>query len=1166
MRKNLDQQHSTEQTYHHYKMYKAGKRWVYAGIITLSLGLSVAVAPEKTKAATEVETPAVTAVVPEVETSEVPETSETPKMPEVSEAPEAPETPETPEPSTEQKPEKAPEPAGDLTETYDGAKTQTDQANAAADEANQSLADLQALLADPDLTATAGWQDKLQDQLAQFQTAVDAFGAEKENTDATVAEYQAAIDAVIASKPNAVETVTQGTETTGQTLADYDTIVTDYQQQVAMELQKITDQAQKYGQVQTVNTAQTELQAAAEVLNAKIKAAQPGDDLTDLQKAKATYDIALEAYNTAVSAYDDSQVIHQNADDETDETKNPADATFDQLVDYLNTKPAYDTANQAYQATADQVAQTQVDLEAWQQAVKAYQTALDQVRGIDITQLNKADATAMTTAKKTIIENATDLETAQEIYLSTDAENDGAVKTASDKVNEAIKALNESVATYQDVYEAYQEAVDTQAKIAVNEPVDLTTPQQAVLDAQTKLTTSVAKLQESQMAYQTALANYQASLDEAQVDLKASDSMLSDLTELNDGLTEQFNANEAVMAIASKLPAVKQTETKLQQRINQINGLSIGINHNQEVWQAISDAAAATNTWAHIATSLQTIGDNALAATERYKAAIVGTDAVSSYEALVADYERALTDYNEIATSPLKNSYAAPDQLATNLKTFSDEMATFDEAFQNLLTSIASNVPNEVNNEQAKESMQTIENLSTDGSFSGTIVGIRRFAPIVVWYEGLNLSGFINNDDVIDLNEEGGLELPTLYPKDLTLVNEAGEPTTKEEVVEGQKYYLQVSDSVLGELEVALRRNLPAAYVGENGKLYRLTGLIVPGNMYAKDGSPIDQLAAPTDLSDFYTFTTTDPISELMGMFKGFSTYAQNQPSFKFYYVADDQNVKQVTDSTGTTKNISKITLPSVETIQDLTNTETDLAVATKGGLPIVSAPNEVEVPTAMTYLSGAQISTDLTLGQIDQAPILTLNKVTQPTTPTDPTDTLEPDTDPVPPIYPSVTPEPETEPTDPTEVPDSDTDPTDPDTAPETTDPAETTDPDIDPTDPRETPKPDTDPIKPTITPGQTTASNVGSAEATSIKTGYQVLATGHQMSNNQAITNPQLARKVALQATTNQTTTQTDGQTLPQTGEKADQRRLSILGTILLSVATLFGFGGKVNKRRQS
>lgn len=1206
-------------------MYKAGKRWIYASLTALSLGLSLAMIPDQVHAAVATpettteqkisETPAPEVSTPETPTmpkqsslevpasetseSEVPAPSEVPKSEtseteDIIESPKKTEVPDegpvtdakTPAPETGTVKSDAPteaEPAqttGTLSETYDDAKTQTDQANTAAETANAHLAELQALLADPDLTQTEGWQDKLQAQLAQFQDAAAAFGATKAQTDATVADYQAAIDAVIADKPNAVATVTQGSETTGQTMTDYDGLVTDYQQQVTTALEKIATQVKNYTQVDTINAAQATLQTAAETLNAQLKAVGPGDDLTMLQDAKAAYDTALSAYNTAVSTYDDQQVIHQNAADETDETKNPADTSFDKLVDYLNTKTAYDAAHQAYQDTADQAIETQKNLEAWQKAVTAYQTALDQVQSINVAQLKKADATAMTAAKTDITDKATALETAQATYLATSKEDDVAVKAASDAVNNAIKALNESVSAYQTVYQTYLNDVETQATKELPAPVDLTAPQQAVLEAQATLQTSVTDFQESQTHYQTALTNYQASLDAAQVDLKASDVAIGDLTTLKTKLTNQFVANEAAMKVANQLPAVKQAESELQQRVNQINGLVTGINHNQEVWQAISDAAAATNTWAYMATSLQTVGDNALAMTELYKTAIKDT---TSYRTLVETYATALTAYNQVADTDasLKNTYTAPDQLEANLTEFSEQMTNFETAFHNLLDSIASNVPNADYNEQAKETMQKIENLSTDGSISGLeVLGARPIVPTVAYYEGPNLSSFLS-DGLVEasgnLNSDWHLTIPAIMPNDVTLMNEAGEPTNIADVVEGQKYYYRINDDVLGGYAAAFRKNLPATYVGEDGLLYRLTGTIVRGNLKDKDGSNVVQLASPKALSDFYVFTTTDPIAEFMGLLKGSSTYTQNAASYKFYYVADTQNSKQITDSDGHTRTTSAVTLPSVEAIQDLTNTATDLVLTATGTLPTVPAPNAVAVPEMTSYLGGTPLTTELTLDQIDQAPLLTLNKVAQPTPPTDPDEPVDPSTDPVTPMIPVGPINPE-QPTDET----GGTDPADPEQPTDETDETDPTDPEQ-PTD--ETG--DTDSAEPTPeTPGTSsdgenettltpeTNANVESenhndtdkATAQSTTEYAQNLNTGTGgMSAINGAT--RTATSKAMTIKNNMTTrvgAASTAKTLPQTGERHEQQRLQLIGTALLTLVTVFG-GWLTTKKRK-
>lgn len=953
--------------------------------------------------------------------------------------------------------------AEDLNKTYNDAKDQTDTANKAATDANESLAALQKLLADKNLTQTDDWQDKLQSALTDFKVKSEAFTGGVTATDATVAAYQKAIDALIASKPNAVDKVTQGdNDSQGNSIAKYDNLVKTYKDEVEKQLAGLQNNLDNYDNASGVNVAQTALEAAAEALNTAMGAA--GTTVGNLTDLKATYDKALTAYNAAVTAYNDKATtdiptIETNKTGDSETTKNPSDQAFEDLKNYLNTKETYDAANDAYKETMGKTGKVTANLKTWQTAVDQYNAALKTLQDIGLSDITAVDAAEIKAAKAAVQKASDATVTAQKAYdaavdyiqnndefakISTDfyaarknfeqkqQDAKGVRPTAKpedveealavfttiqkdyydpvmDALAEKAKALSAKLETLQakvgawnTAYTAYLAAVKGKATEDITIPnlPDFGTLGQSVTEAQTALNGSTADLQTSQDEYKAALDAYQAALDKNGINQKATDGTLPDLTAFNDSLQTQFTANNKTMAGAEALVAVKNAERALQQKANEINGYVTGINNTQAVWQATSDTSAETGAWNLLATQLTAIGNQFLTTGDAYPTA------GESYKTLLNDYLTSIEAYNNAVTEKdrlVASTYTDADTVTSSISDFKASLDTFQKAYDTLMDAIKASAPDADANKKAQTSLSNGTQLSTDGTPSQTSDKGVKFVPQAIYMVGgSSLESIASQPFDVEDPAEG---LVNFNIGQLTFDTDDLGNIKRADLIEGfdaqGNPIFMLSETDKARWMGVFRQKLLPSYVNnDNNKTYHLAGYFVPGT-----GTDATNPARP---DGYYTFTTLDPITEFFNNFLGSTMNLRTNPSWYFYYVAEPDDItKTETDEEGQTSTVSAITMPTAEGVAGLTAVNTALALTAEGELtaeePTVNAMPDA--PKTLPYLAGGD-SINTKLGELDisQAPTISLNQVKAPTDPTDPSDPTNPTnpTDPADPSNPS--------------------------------------------------------------------------------------------------------------------------------------------------------------------
>ncbi|WP_125713625.1 hypothetical protein [Companilactobacillus kedongensis] len=991
-----------------------------------------------------------------------------------------------------------------LSDHYTNAQDQVDNANGKADVVNDSLAKLQELLNDPNLTSQTDWQTTLQNAMSEYQNNAAEFSGTTTKTQELINVYQAKINETIKDQPNAVNQVTD-TETTGTQLSDYQQLTDNFKKNVADQLQTVQTNLDNYTVSDQVNQASASLNSAAAALNNGL--ADSTNTSADLENLKTTYDAAVTEYNTAVTAYNDksgSTMATISSDDVPDITQILAD---------IKVKESYDTAVDAHSDVQNKVDSYQGTVTSWQDAVKAYNDALnglkmsDKANDSDLRAAQKAveDAAnkitemqekyntvildpnnkdiilnyvnlskifpnefesyetaeadhaskvhALETAKNSLLKaqqkgleishyeeqvslKEADLATAEEVLKAAEqVVNDvsapyklkyvdllQAKQDVIEQYNNALIDLHDKLTAWQTAYGEYNKAVISTSNSEQTLP-DFDKLQKAVDTSQAEVEEALGEISSSQSDYKTDLDSYQTALDNGGQNIKAIDDALPDLSALQKELTEQFAQNTEVMNSTPKLLAVINAESQLQQRIVQINNIVLAVNSDQEMLKTIYNAAYQGDTWSILTSEFKAIGDDLISKAADYKAAINGGDNNLSYADLVNTLETAKADYD---TSDITYTYPNVTNVNEQYETFNTNFTNFETSYNGLLNFLNNSSPNEKNNADAVKNMKDGSILSTSGVAASVEDSDEGNSQINIYtYLGEDLNYFVgkNNNDLHSYMYE--------YYKDDDgfLVNEEDKILSTSST--GTEYY-SVSQNLLDELRGVLNWMIVHS-VEKDGITYHLTGVKVPGA-----GSNTDTTV--NNLSDIYTFTSLDPVEELMNMFTGISININANTQFLFFYTASPK------DGTGDNTNLAgKDTLPGLKTFS--TETLDSSGDWHNGSLISGSeidnpAPNKASNSGGTitgTYSGGETIDNTFDPLTIKQAPTITLNEVKEISNPDNP-GTTDPSTPEIPdPDNPGTTDPGEPETPDP-ENPDT-IDPSDP----ETPDPTDTNDPDPD-------------------------------------------------------------------------------------------------------------------------
>jgi len=1086
-----------------------------------------------------------------------------------------------------------------LSDSYDAAETQTDTANDDAKAANDSLSALQGILNKKDLTTTPNWQSDLQEALDDYQAKSGKFNDTLADTDATVATYQATINALVAAKPSAVSSVTQDGKTVGNnTLEDYDGIVKDYQNTINDQLKVVQNNKDNYGKAEAVNTAQSNLNTAANTLNDAITTSKNSSDYVEnintINELKIAYDAAVTAYNSAVDTYDKtnsdgpSKVVVSTTT--ADGQKSSTDSV-DKIVSYLKSAKAYADAKAAYDITNSQTSIVNKNLNNWKTAVAAYQKALNTVQAIDDSGIQPANSSDIEKGETDIITAAKELQELQKKYSdlsgsegASEVDFAAASKNISVKTSDLQKYIDnwsQAVTAYKiDIQRASQVDTVTNTVLSDDSVKKLKTLGDSVKTAQDTLNNSVGTLVENQKVYQAALNNYQDSVD-------ISKSKLTDLTPLQNNLSDEITKNNKIIDATDSLVSVKKTQRLLQQKIDEINGVAGLINNTAKVWNSTSQAANVTNEWGILATQIKEIGDTYIATGALYNDAITEPKN-SSYGNLAKAYADAVDDFNKATGSALGiQKLTSVEALQGELTAFNGDLTTFKDNYGQLLIKINDQKPNDALNDAAKISMQNAAKLSTDNTDTSVVKnGTSKTSLTVDIYMGDSLDSFVNNNDNDVDSDTYGMELgdkadpemttnsddlinvdiPTIYKKDLI----------KETDDNGTHYYaLNATDQAA--VESALRSSVKSTY-SQDGKNYYLAAIVVPG-------TKIDQAqGAPGSTSNFYVFKTADPISELFGsLFKGIGYDLHEQPTYKFYYLAEP-TITTTDDKGGKTIGASPVfDIVQTSTLDNIVNLNSELSL-NSNLLPALPTYTDTELgklkdaPEVENYSGGTKVNSELGTVTGVVAPIITLAKASLPQQPKDNTSTTNnshngrntntgtgtntstpgnPEINPVTPGNPTATPETNTN------IP-SDPNVTTPETNTNT------------PSDSNGTTTKSTDPSEPGNSVTDTDNNNVGQNNNVTV-TNYD----GNAQTDNIAVYNfgggtPSL--NGYNPAYSNKTTTMTNVSnvngvasdihnalnTLPQTGD-AKQTKLQMLGAILLSFVSVIS-GISFGKKRKA
>ncbi|WP_125762508.1 mucin-binding protein [Companilactobacillus hulinensis] len=930
------------------KFYKVGKYWVYANITALGLGLSLASTTKPVRAATDDGAPTT-----EVTSKEAIQEDTIPDANAV----------------TDQS-------SSELNQTYTDTQTQIDTSNEYADKANARLAEIQSMLNDPNLKNDPQWKAKLQFTLSQYQNDASYFQDSAVGTKNIVDKYQAAINAAIAKEPNAVSSVTQDGEVKGTTIDDYNSLVANYQKQVDKELATVNANLDSYNQSTAVNSAQSSLQTAAGALNTGISKNLAVDELTAL---KSTYDAALTKYNQAVSDYNTAANTSLSP---VDVSKNPTDDNFDKLVNYKNAKTAYDTADKAHTDLEAQAKIVNDNLSNWQTAVNNYNDKISQIQSsVNISSVSTADIDAK---KDAINAAATAYQTAQDAYTVAQNSADVAqILATGDITGKAFETLSAATEEWKNAYQTYIQDVKDAASRDLITSNDLSNLKSAITDSQDTINPSIDALAISQTDYQTALTEYQNKLKLYDSNLSAGDSTSIDYSQVKSDIDEQFKT-------VGDSSEVINSQKKLQQRINQINNLIGAMNNSQEIWTTISGIAAKTGQWNILNNNLQTIGDNFLHAAYAYEDAIEGTHTAItntemttpagakylernvnqepkgennfSYSDLVDTYTKKVNDYN-LSTPEAAitiGDFTDSSTVSKNFNEFQSDLETFRTGFNDLANLLAENSPNEELNKIATDSLADPKKLSTNDTSvrnnedegGGTLYGYL--------FYGDSLSTFI--DQALMSNKIPGTTVSSPFYIDSSLIE--ADPN-------GNSYYRPDAEEwsvFLDKLTVNLvqKRSI-------DGKDYQLTGLFVTREF---DKNGLNFKPVVSFLTDYYVFTSPNPLSEFNSITKGISGNSNDNNTYRFYYTAIPDLAETVTDpDTGETTQVSKVAMPKAETIKSLTADSLTLESAVNN-VENISAPILPVETTLGLYQSGiSTVDNSFNTLDIPNAPKLNINQ-----------------------------------------------------------------------------------------------------------------------------------------------------------------------------------------------
>lgn len=1024
-----------------FKMYKVGKKWIVGSIAMVGFMAGLSMGPPLTASAATHENP------PEEMPGDVSMTTAQERTVKPKEGVENATGQDTKQTAALQAatPSKT-----TLTESYADAQTQVDTANDQAAAVNASLAKLQALLSQSELTSQTGWQTTLQAALDDYQKKAGAFTDSTAKTQALIAAYQDQIDSTIKDHPNAVKLVTD-TETTGTELADYQKLTTDFQQSVIEQVEVVQTNLANYAVSEQVNQVSAGLTKAADALNAGLTDTTLSS--ADLTALKVTYDQAVVTYNTAVVAFNDKtgRKLGIISDDKLPD--------MTQLLADRQVQEAYDAANEKYQTIQDDVGTYQKAVKAWQNAVATYNEALAGVKmpaRVESTELSTAreavtaavnrladlqaaysavmsdpDNQAIVTAYLDVEQNyPTEFDAytqAQMNYESAltrltkaqqglaDAQSAGrpttyfegqvATYTASlaeaqeklqaaeqdvtaitaplklaydtllqnkrsvtDSLAQALTDLQDKITVWQAAYQNYDAAV-AEAMAADQTFPDFEQLISEVQDAQTTVKSALAALTTSQAAYQTTLGTYQAALAASGRETKAIDGKLPALAALQTDLDTDFTKNTTIMDATPALLAVIKAEFQLQQRIVQVNQIVTAINGDQAMLKSLYTIAYQGDMWTVLTSSFQAIGDDLVAKAADYQLAIVGGDTGTSYSDLVKNLETAQADYD---SGEVTYTYPGVMDVETQQTTFTTAFTTFKTNYQEFVAYLATQAPNEENNATAVKSMKNGANLSTDG-VATTVEDVEGGSTINIYqFFGKDLAYFVDRGAGVtgaDLSADKFGTNPLVVIEDaekIAATSESGTP------------YYRVSPAKIEELTARLTEMLTPTFE-KDGITYHLTGFEVPGT---GTGLIAERLKVKA-LGDIYTFTTLDPISELMAMFTGISTNSTFNHIFAFFYTASPQ--PGVTDHTALS---SESTLPALKTF----TTETLNAsgawetgeLTTDTEIPTSPAPNDVtdDISTVTGQYSGGEtVETGFATLTAKQAPTITLNHIQETST-----------------------------------------------------------------------------------------------------------------------------------------------------------------------------------------
>ncbi|WP_367296077.1 KxYKxGKxW signal peptide domain-containing protein [Levilactobacillus yonginensis] len=1038
-------------THEHRKMYKVGKNWVIGSIVTIGLLTGLSVGQPVTASAASEQNPPV---------EQADDIDENPAGDSLA-------IQNEPVDSDSKEPgDSATTPSASLADTYTDAQKQVDAANVKAQAVNDSLAKLQSLLNATDLTAQANWQETIRAALTEYQSNVSAFGETNSQTQALITAYQAKINETIKDSPNAVKQVTDA-ETISDNLVDYQKLTANLQKDVTAQVQTVQTNLANYVVSDQVNQASETLTGAATQLNKGLE--NPELTSTDLIKLKATYDLALTAYNTAVVAYNDKtgeamavisadknpKITQKLADLQVLETYSQAVAKYedfqakakvyqDAVSDWQTAVNKYNetlgsltmspmasetelqTSREAVEKAAALMAGVQADysdvvqdpqnndiISAYLNTYKSYlsavaakssaktdydnsQTNLEQLKeNLALTQAAGADTTywedkiakklPSVASNKDRFDAATQVVAAAETTMQEPKAVFDDLAKREDLViknfNEALGDLTTKLAVWQKAYTAYETAV-TQPVSSESIASDFKALATTVLQTQAAVQAALSAMTNSQADYQATLTAYQTALDKSgRTTVKTTDGVLPDLAVLQTDLSQKIEENSAVLAATPKLLAVIGTQTALQQRINQINQIVLAINSDQAMLKNIYKTAYDGNIWTVLTDSFQTIGTDLASKAVDYQLAINGDDQVASYAKLIATLTTANADYGITDDA---YTYPANDDVTTQYSNFGKNWTSFETVYQEFLDFLAKSAPTEENNATVVARMKDGDYLSTNGAYSateddefergGSSVNIdTRYAQGLDNFLGKSVKDWQLTSDVQSTRSNF-----VAFYIDST--------DTEEETSTTGAKYLTVNEAKKAEL-AELLQGMVLPFYEKDGTVYHLTAFAVPG--LGRDGHGEPRL---DNIQDVYTFTSFDPVGEVMAMFTGMNYNTQTNTTFYFLYTASPQlGVDDLTNLAVET------TLPSLKPfdkeVLESPGSWTKGALDTLGTLTTPAPNKAIERGSDVSgKFAGGEKKIDNAFNlSAKQAPLISLNHVTEASTNTP--GTVDPET-----------------------------------------------------------------------------------------------------------------------------------------------------------------------------